>query len=432
MPERDLETGPESDEARSARGRIGGSSPEDKDVTELAGRYDHVVIGCGAIGAATAFWLSATAGGSVLVLEQFALHHDRGASEDHSRIIRHAYHSTDYTALSDASYAAWRHVEQLTGLGLVHVTGGLDLGVGVPGEVEIASYASALAATGHDFETLDAASVRRRWPQWQIDDDVVALYQAESGILDIRKANAAHVALARQQGVTFAERTAVTRVVSLPDRVELTTADGVLSAGQLTICAASWTPSVLDELDVRLPISLTHEQVTYWSTPHLREFAPDRFGIWIFHGAEKSWYGFPVYGEAAVKAGRDFSGVFVTQETRTTDPHPGQRDELEAFMARHLPRALGPELATKTCVYDLTPDRNFVLDTLPGDPRISVFVGAGHAAKFASLVGRILAEIAVDGETCYPIGAFRIDRPAIVDPGYPSDFRFAVAAGGGG
>ena len=40
--------------------------------------------------------------------------------------------------------------------------------------------------------------------------------------------------------------------------------------------------------------------------PDLRPFAPDRFPVWIFHGAvfdgeETSYYGFPVYGEAGVK-----------------------------------------------------------------------------------------------------------------------------------
>jgi glycine/D-amino acid oxidase-like deaminating enzyme len=100
-------------------------------------------------------------------------------------------------------------------------------------------------------------------------------------------------------------------------------------------------------------------------------------------------------------------------------------------MSEHLPGALGPELITKACVYDLAPDRNFVLDTLPGHPRIAVFVGAGHAAKFASLVGDLLADLACDGGTDRSIGAFRFDRPAITDPDYPPDFNFTVATGAG-
>ncbi len=393
-----------------------------------SGRVGHLVLGSGAIGSAAAYWLGARSSASVLVLEQFELGHDRGASEDHSRIIRHAYHSTDYTALTAAAYAAWEHVSGRTGLPLVHRTGGIDLGVGPAGEAEIASYASALDVAGHACEVLEADEIRRRWPQWRIDDQTVAVHQADSGILDIRKANAAHVALARQAGVTFREHAVVRRIEAYDDRVEVVTDGEVIVADTLTVCAGSWTQTAMQGLQTRIPLTLTHEQVTYWSTPNLYDFAPERFGIWIFHGEDATYYGFPVYGEAAVKAGRDVSGRVVTQETRTTEPDQANRADLEAFMSTHLPGALGPELLTKTCVYDLTPDRNFVLDVVPEAPRVSVFVGAGHAAKFASLVGRILADLALEGGTDYPIEAFRLDRPALTDPGYSSDFRFTQAA----
>ena len=70
-------------------------------------------------------------------------------------------------------------------------------------------------------------------------------------------------------------------------------------------------------------------------------------------------------------------------------------------------------------MYDLTPDRNFVVDTVPGYPQVGLCVGAGHAAKFAALLGHILADLAIDGETGYAIDAFTLDRPAITDPGFP-------------
>ena len=126
----------------------------EEDMAEIAGRYVHVVLGCGGIGSAAAYWLSQRGPGPILALEQFALGHDKGASEDHSRIIRHAYHTTDYTSLTDAAYAAWRQIEEKTGLALVLTTGGLDVGIGTAGEVEIASYEAALRATGHSSEAL--------------------------------------------------------------------------------------------------------------------------------------------------------------------------------------------------------------------------------------------------------------------------------------
>jgi len=56
--------------------------------------FEYVVVGLGGIGSAAAYWLARRAGGDVLGLEQFALGHDQGASEDHSRIIRLTYHTT--------------------------------------------------------------------------------------------------------------------------------------------------------------------------------------------------------------------------------------------------------------------------------------------------------------------------------------------------
>jgi sarcosine oxidase len=70
----------------------------------------------------------------------------------------------------------------------------------------------------------------------------------------------------------------------------------------------------------------------------------------------------------------------------------------------------------------MPPDREFVLGTLPDHPQISVFCGAGHAYKFAGLVGKILSELALSGQTQHPIEAFRPDRPALTDPGYARTF----------
>ncbi len=107
----------------------------------MSSTYDHIVLGVGGIGAAAAYWLARRGPGSVLAIEQYRLGHDRGASEDHSRIIRHSYHSTDYTSLTRAAYEHVRELEDETGLPLVRLTGGLHLAPNdAAGNAEIASY----------------------------------------------------------------------------------------------------------------------------------------------------------------------------------------------------------------------------------------------------------------------------------------------------
>ena len=98
-------------------------------------------------------------------------------------------------------------------------------------------------------------------------------------------------------------------------------------------------------------------------------------------------------------------------------------ERLTRFLAERLPRFLGPVLYTKPCLYTMPPDRGFILDTLPGFPHISLVIGSGHSFKFASLIGRILSDLALEGQTPYSIQAFRLDRPAITDPNYPSDIK---------
>ena len=70
---------------------------------------------------------------------------------------------------------------------------------------------------------------------------------------------------------------------------------------------------------------------------------------------------------------------------------------------------------TKTCLYTLTPDRDFVVDALPGTRTSTSCSGSAHAYKFASVLGRIMAELAVDGSSPSEpeLEAFRIDRPVL-------------------
>jgi monomeric sarcosine oxidase len=389
----------------------------------LVSTYSHIVIGGGALGTASAYWLAKSGARDVLVLEQFELGNDRGASEDHSRIIRHSYHSADYTALTPAAYETWHELEEETGLQLVVQTGGLDFAtLGTPGVDELENYRDSLRARGIPWEDLGASEVRSRYPQWRIEDDVVAMYQEATGLLDVRRASAAHVARAREMGVEFRPGTEVTALRSSADHVTVSAGDTEFAAEHVIVCVASWLERLAPSLGLSWPLTLSEEQVTYFATPHIREFTPDRFPVWIWHG-DDLMYGFPVYGEVAVKVARDMRGAWTTLDERSYETDPDEEQRLLSFLERRLPAAVGPVLGSKACVYDMPPDRDFILDVVPGHPRIVLGIGAGHAAKFASLIGRILADLSVDGTTRYPIAPFAIDRPALTDPGFVPTFR---------
>ncbi|MBO0785797.1 MAG: N-methyl-L-tryptophan oxidase [Actinobacteria bacterium] len=383
-------------------------------------RYRVIVIGCGAIGAATAYWLSRRMrGDAVLALEQYRLGHDRGASEDHSRVIRHAYTRTDYTTLTPAAYQSWNVAERETGLQLVHRTGSLIIGEqGSAGIEALEATASAMAASGLPFELLSGAQVSERWPQWRLGAQHTALLDPEAGILDIRRATAAHLALARARGATIRPEAPVSAIAESPQGVTVTAAGESYTADRVVLAGGAWNPILLEQLGTSLPIALTQEQVTYFATPNVREFTPEQFTVFgVIAEDGLLYYGLPVYGEVAVKVGIDSAGPVVTPQTRTYTADPHRVAQARAFLERYLPRALGPELYTRVCCYDFPPDRDFIADYLPGSARVLVCAGAGHAGKFAALLGRILTDLAIDGTTQFPVTAFRVDRPAITGTG---------------
>ena len=183
----------------------------------MARQYQAIVVGCGAVGAAATYWLSRRLGGGVLALEQYQHGHSRGASEDHSRVIRHAYSRPEYTALTPAAYQSWNVAERGTGLQLVYRTGGLILAEdGSAGAAYVAAAAAAMDAANLPFEQLTGAEVMQRWPQWRLGREHIALRDPESGILDIRRATAAHLALARDRGAAVLADTKSPRSRSRP------------------------------------------------------------------------------------------------------------------------------------------------------------------------------------------------------------------------
>ena len=384
----------------------------------MAGRagYDAIVVGLGGIGSAAAYRLAAAGGGRrVLGLEQFEIGHDRGASQDVSRITRLSYHRPEYVSLAIEAQAAWREVEAASGKQIITITGGLDLAP--PGAPEsIDDYADSMTALGVPFEWLDAAAVMRRWPQWRLDDGTRAIFQADGGIADPEPGNAAHLRLAREAGAELREGARVSAIRDHGGEYEVVLDGGEsLTTAAVVVAADAWTNDLLAPLGLELPLSVTREQVTWYEALDPHRFEPGRFPIWIWLG-QPSFYGFPTYRGPGPKIGEDIGGRQTTAGTRGFDPDLDCLDRCGTFFAERMPGAVGRAVKTKTCLYTLTPDRDFVLDRLPEHPGVVVALGAAHAYKFAALFGAWLADLAL-GERDRPkdsrLGLFAIDRPAL-------------------
>lgn len=384
----------------------------------MAQTCDLAVVGLGALGSSTV-WHAASLGLKVVGLEAFEFGHDRGASHDTSRIIRHSYHTPAYVDLTFGAYDDWTRLEEETGERFVTVTGGLDLYP--PGAViPMDDYTSSMDARDVAYDVLQADAVSQRWPAFALPEGTVAVYQKRTGIVPAAKGTAAMARRAQDIGAVLHYDTRVEAIVPGADGADVVTADGVISAARVVVTADAWTAGLLAPLGVDLPLTVTEEQVTYFAPDRPEEFSADVFPVWIWMD-EPSYYGFPTYGEPTVKAAQDCGGPVVTADDRSGEPDTAMQERLTEFMRQVIPGS-GAPVRSKRCLYTLTPDRDFVVDRLAEHPSVTVGLAAGHGFKFAAVFGRLLTDIAITGESRYDLSAFRLDRPALTDPSYVANW----------
>ncbi|WP_247002769.1 N-methyl-L-tryptophan oxidase [Halosolutus gelatinilyticus] len=375
----------------------------------MTDRYDAIVIGVGGMGSATVAHL-ADRGADVLGLERYDVPHGYGSSHGITRIIRLAYYEgADYVPLLQRAYDLWRDLDVDHDRQLLYRTGSIDAGPAGDPLVE----GSKRSCEEHDleYEHLSSSELSERYPGYQLPDEYEAIYQPDGGFLVPEQCIVAHVERAHRAGATIRARERVVDWRSTPDGgVRVETDHGEYEADSLVITAGAWAARFVDALD---GVAVPERQVLAWLQPREPHyFEPDRFPVWNLRTPEGRYYGFPVHGVPGFKFGR------YHHREETVDPdaferEPTQADErlLRSFAERYFPDGAGPTMRLQTCLFTNTPDGRFVLDTLPDHPQVAVGAGfSGHGFKFASAIGEVLADLALDGETEHPIEQFSIDR----------------------
>lgn len=363
-------------------------------------RYEVIVIGLGAMGSAAVFHL-ARGGHRTLGLDTYGRGHKNGSSHGTTRIIREAYfESPEYVPLVQRAYTLWRELEAQTGRHLLTITGGLNIGA-PDSEFVVGSRASAVQ---HHlpYEELSPAEVAARFPGFRLSDDLVAIYEPHAGILQPEECVFAHLDLAAAYGATIHHDEPARRWSADGDGVRVETDAGTYTADRLVIAAGPWASEVLAELN--LPLEVWRIVNVHFAPTAPERFGPERCPVYLMQVPEGDYYGFPALPGEGMKIGRHEIGEVTTPRTIRRDVDPEEIAMLRALMDRYMPGASGDVLWTLTCMYTNTPDRHFVLDTHPRHPNVVYGCGfSGHGFKFASAIGEVLADLAVDGKARYDI-----------------------------
>jgi sarcosine oxidase len=367
--------------------------------------FHTIVIGLGGMGSASAYHLAAR-GAEVLGLDRYGAVHDRGSSHGGSRMIRQAYHEDPhYVPLVLRAYELWRQLEQDTGTSLLHVTGGIYLGAPNSDAVRGALLSAAMHNLANEF--LPASEVRKRFPALRPDVNEVAVYEPNAGFVRPERAVAASLQGATRHGAELHfDEPVSTWEVTAAGTARVTTPRGVYEAAKLILAPGAWASETFPGLDLPL---IVRRHVMAWFDPigGIEPFLLERFPVYLWQSSPDCiFYGFPAIDGpgGGAKVAMHKGGDLCTPQSINREITHKDEQELRDQIASRLPSLNGPLLAASTCMYTLTPDEHFVVGIHPNHPEVAIGCGfSGHGFKFASVIGEILADLALEGKTRHSI-----------------------------
>lgn len=382
---------------------------------------DTIVLGLGAAGSAAAYQL-AKRGARVLGIDRFSPPHALGSSHGDTRITRLAIgEGAQYTPLVQRSHEIWREIEAQTGERLLTITGGLWISSAArQAETHVANFFDNTLAAARRFgiahEVLDAAAIRRRFPQFNVADNEEGYYEPSAGFVRPEACIRAQLALAERHGARIHRGETVLEFAQEGDRVTVRTDRGRYEARHLIVAAGAWLPQLLDA-DLARHFAITR-QVLYWfdTGASFEQFAPPRFPVWIWELQDRRnvIYGFPaVDGPAGgLKLATEQYAVTTSADAIARDVDAAERERMyRDLVAPYLP-GLGPKcVRAAACMYTATPDFHFLIDR---HPRMgSVIIASpcsGHGFKHSAAVGEALAAMALDGRSEMDLTSFTFGR----------------------
>jgi sarcosine oxidase len=352
--------------------------------------YEAIVVGGGVMGLCALRHLQRRGLRRVLLLERDVIGSLYGSSHGKSRITRAAYEDPMWVRMVlEALRADWPLLEKEAGEQLIFPCDGLFFG---PEDGLLPVYAAAVQAAGARVEGIGRAQAAARFPQFRLLPGEGALWDRTAGVVAADRVLAGLRAVCLASGATIREGVRVEEIDAA--RTAVRTADGELRAERIIVCAGPWAGGLVPHLAPGL--RPTRQSVGYFDVGA----DPVSFPVWVWLGRalHEHVYGLPAFGHAGIKA-----ALFdVDTDIHDLDAVTGAVDVsgVRRFLEQHLAVSLGATLHAEACRFTNTPQADFVLAPWPGHPSVVIGAGfSGHGFKLAPLVGRVLAELALDGRT---------------------------------
>lgn len=367
------------------------------------------VIGLGLMGSAALHAL-ARRGADVLGFDPIRIGDSRGSSHGSCRVYRRFnFESEAYTELSDRAWTGWQALEAESGRTILKPSAVLE--AGPVGSGMVAASRAAAERFGSVGGPRNGAEANAAFPAFALPADWDVVVQDSGGILMAEEALRAFRAPVTDRIVMQAAR-----IETRPQGILISTGSETVCAEQVIVATGPWIAGFVPGLARHLTVT---RQLVGWFAPARPEAVrPGTCPIFLVEGPAGMVYGFPDFEGRGVKAALHDHGPVVGPDAWGPTPSDAELAPVGATLRMLIPGAAGPIVDRDVCLYtntrvaDVRTDKGeeFVIDRLPQDRRVIVASPcSGHGAKFATAIGEMLAELALEPSYEAP-KAFRLDR----------------------
>src|SRR5215510_1610738 len=368
--------------------------------------FDVVIVGGGVMGASAAYELAGV-GATVALIDQAPLPNPKAASVDHSKVFRYAYPEPFYVSLASDALKRLQEIESNTGMRVLTQTGALLLGRRDP-SFELDCY-EAMRAVGVQAQKLDSREATKRFHQFNGNAFEYAVYDPSGAILHAETAVRALIDAARLR-VKVIEGERAAGVTAQASHVVVATEEGSrFECARALVSAGPWSRKLLSFLERDL--TTTRQEIVYFEpTQDALTFAPNRFPIFL--ELDSGFYGFPIHHLGAMKIANHHKGPTVDPDKNDDPVDEKFVSRCREFFSEFIPSLSEARVVeTRECIYNNTPDDDFIIDWHPHLDRVLVVTGfSGHGFKFGPTIGRIAADLLQKRSTPFNIDRFSFAR----------------------
>jgi sarcosine oxidase subunit beta len=368
-----------------------------------------VIVGGGIEGCAAAWALARRDVTDVVIVERDTV--GSGGTGKSSGVVRCHYGVSSLAAMANAALEVFENAEEILGADVGFHQTGYVVGVGEHNVEALRASVAAQRAVGVQTEEIDHAEVRKLWPVADLSDFAAFAWEPRGGYGDAYQTAQAFAAAARRAGVQLRQGSTVTEIVVEGGKATgVRLADGsALAAGTVVVAAGPWSVPLLAAHGIDLPITVHREQIVLVD-PGV-ELGP----VPVFSDLVSLQYVRPEASREILFGNSDLA------ELEPADPDRYSNQATEAFLdltvekvGSRFPGLENASIAsTYAGCYDVTPDFNPVISQTPIDGLVVAAGFSGHGFKISPSVGRLVADLVVDGASSaphVPESDFRLSR----------------------